>query len=184
MTAASSGSMSTHSPSSCALKRLSAESGRHVLSARFTASNRAWIPSRSADSSAGATPTTLAVHALPIVSPLSSVSRATGRAAHPASTRQRTSSARAKLLRQHFEGGVVIRAPLLDLRGGRGLVLDAGIEPVETRGRPRDGELALRVRLDQQWVRRIAIPRAARDDLHVQTNGRLAVEQESELRGL
>ena len=59
--------MSTHSPLSSALKRLSAESARYVLNARFTASKRACAPARRTSAEAGSGPASFTVHALPMV---------------------------------------------------------------------------------------------------------------------
>src|SRR5262245_35359947 len=171
MTAASSGSMSSHSPLSFSLKRLSAESGRQVLSAWLTASNAACAPACSAGTELAGTSLprpSRTVQALPMVSPCS-VGRYGMPAAQPPSASAVTpSSSRVKLLRQDFKRRVVGRGALLHAGHRRVLVLDLGVDPVEAGGRPGHGDHAVRIGLELERGRRIAITRAAGDDLHRQ----------------
>src|SRR5919108_1287501 len=165
MTAASSGSTITHSPRSSALNRDSAESARQVLNARLTASKRAWMPSRSDLAEAGSAPAIFTVQALPMVSPESSVSAGRGVAQAASSS----AAAAINLLRQYFKRGVVRGAALLHVRRRGLVVLDADVQPVQARRGPGDAELAIGVGLDDLFLRRIAITRAAGDDFHVES---------------
>src|SRR5690242_3220073 len=131
------------------------------------------MPDCSCAGGIGRSPVIFTVHALPMVSPDSSVSaewRASTAAglppavgvdttAQPASTAdsktagtaRRTTAdkvlpgARVKLLREHFERRVVRRAALLHVRHARIIIGDAGIQPVQPGRRPVHGELAVRI---------------------------------------
>src|SRR5690349_14157935 len=178
--------MTTHSPLSSPLKRLSAESGRYVLSARFTASNFACAPARSASGEAGSGPANLIVHALPMVSPEIRVSPGIGGAlAQAASTRPAAATiirTRFKLLRQDFESGGVRSTTLLHARHRGLFVLQRGFEPVQARRRPGNGDLAILVRLESHLARRVAITSASRNDIDFQVRGRFAIDEKAELR--
>src|SRR5688572_14498874 len=98
------------------------------------------MPARSCSGGWGSAPTTFTVQALPIVSPDNRVSPDSGVwpdcqagcVAQPASTSPPAiSSARIKLLRQHFKGGVVSGVAFLHVGHAGALILDAGIQPVQ-----------------------------------------------------
>src|SRR5688572_19724353 len=122
-----------------------------------------------------------------MVSPSSSVSTGGG-VAHVAriipAAATASASASEKLLRQDFERDVVRGTTLLHL-GHRGLVVfDCGVEPVESTRRPGDRDGAILVGLESHRLRRVAVTRATRDDLHLEILRRFAIEHETELRGL